>query len=478
LGNLARRFVKDGAIYSLQPFIAKAISVLLVPLYTAYLTTGQYGEFSFIFAMGTFLMPLIDMGQVSSFWKFNAEAAPHEAKDVVSTTILIRVLNGAVISLILLALWLFFDIGSPIFVGYILGYTLYSSYKILQCRMRAEHRARTYLVSAVAYSILLVGLNILFITRFSMNSTGVVLSRMISFAFFGILALILAWRSTGLHFNKALSRKMIAYGFPLAMGNIAGVILGVTDKFMIKGLLGDSALGLYSFGFKFGMMFQGFVVTTFFLAWNPVRWEIYKRSDGRALLSRISSVINFAMPGLALIASGVLIVAASILSQGETYLVGLGIVPLVALGYCFYGMYYFDIMGILFAGKTKYITKIVTLGSIVNIVLNYILIRVFGILGAAMATSLSYLMMRSIGYYYSNKLYSIKVSRLSRYIPVIISIAITYYISTTYDPAKVIPSAIILFIGGAIILVIGSLIARSQVKLLLQLLKRKSEQSA
>jgi len=68
--KLAKRIGKDTGLYSIDPIIAKLIGILLVPVYTAYLSTSDFGMVSYVLAIGSFCLPFITMGMNSTFWMY------------------------------------------------------------------------------------------------------------------------------------------------------------------------------------------------------------------------------------------------------------------------------------------------------------------------------------------------------------------------------------------------------------------------
>jgi len=92
---------------------------------------------------------------------------------------------------------------------------------------------------------------------------------------------------------------------------------------------------------------------------------------------------------------------------GKEFLSGLPIVPLVLLGYLFNGVYYVFQAGIYIEEKTKYFPIVTFAGAIVNVIVNILLIPIFGIMGAAFATFAAYFVMAVSLYFFSQKFYPI-----------------------------------------------------------------------
>jgi O-antigen/teichoic acid export membrane protein len=347
--------------------------------------------------------------------------------------VLIKFCAGAV--LIVLAIIPAFLIKNTgiVLIAYIAGLTLVTAFKTTQDYFRANHKPGIYVLSAIVFSLIMVGSTIVYVVVLKMGSDGVVMGSVTVNVLLGMVCVVFLARNSRINLDFKLARSMISYGAPLAFGNLAAFFLGFTDKIMIKAMAGDSALGLYAFSFKFGQLFLGLLIMPFFLSWNPVRWEILKRPDAKRIFSRLANAINILIPSFTLISSGVFIIGASILSQSSEYLEGLKIVPLITLGFAYYGLYYFDSMGILFSGKTKRITLILFSTAFLNLILNFVLIHAMGYFGAALATAGSYFFMRWITLVISQRIFPVERNHLLQYLPIMIASAACVVAAVKYE---------------------------------------------
>src|SRR5690606_21843176 len=84
--------------------------------------------------------------------------------------------------------------------------------------------------------------------------------------------------------------------------------------------------------------------------------------------------------------------------RGEGYEKGLNIVPVLLLGYLFLGIYYNLSIWFKITDKTKYSLYITLIGAVITVLVIFTLIPVFGFMGAALSTLLTYLVMAIICY--------------------------------------------------------------------------------
>ncbi|HXB41970.1 MAG TPA: polysaccharide biosynthesis C-terminal domain-containing protein [Bacteroidia bacterium] len=77
----------------------------------------------------------------------------------------------------------------------------------------------------------------------------------------------------------------------------------------------------------------------------------------------------------------------------------------VGLGYVFWGLYMLFSAVIFYKKKTKFMGILSVLNISLNALLNYFLIKEFGAIGAAYATTISFFVVLIITAFYSHKLY-------------------------------------------------------------------------
>jgi O-antigen/teichoic acid export membrane protein len=98
LQHITKRFIKDAKVYTLGPFIDKAIAILLVPLYTSYLTTEDYGRMSFIMTIGGVFSVIVGLGLGTAFWKYYKKVSDNYSRgEIVFIATILPILTGLVL---------------------------------------------------------------------------------------------------------------------------------------------------------------------------------------------------------------------------------------------------------------------------------------------------------------------------------------------------------------------------------------------
>jgi O-antigen/teichoic acid export membrane protein len=200
-------------------------------------------------------------------------------------------------------------------------------------------------------------------------------------------------RPTLEQFSPALFRYMLAFGIPMMLGNeLSGLVLAVGDRWVIRALIGDEPLGLYSAAYNLCEYVQVVLISSVGQAVVPIclqMWDQKGRDATAAFVDQsLRSYVLFGMPvigGLAAVGSELLPAIASSKYAGAT-----AVLPWVIAGMVVDGASAMTGAGLFIARRTRRVMAIVMTGATLNIALNLVLIPRLGIVGSAIATLVSY----------------------------------------------------------------------------------------
>ena len=210
-------------------------------------------------------------------------------------------------------------------------------------------------------------------------------------------------------------------------------LVQVVDVPIMEKLTDFKTVGIYKANYKLGIFMMLFV-NMFQYAWQPFFLQNAREENAKEMFSKILTyftiVGSFILVFLSLFITDLAKINVFGFSLiGMKYWSGLGIVPVVLLAYLFNGLYVIFSAGIYIEEKSLYVPLISGLGAFVNIVANFLLIPLLGIMGAALATLAAYLVM-ALGYYFvTQKFYKInyEVGKILKIFLFIILVGIIYY---------------------------------------------------
>ncbi len=196
-------------------------------------------------------------------------------------------------------------------------------------------------------------------------------------------------------FSLPLYRELLAFGIPMMIGyEMSGIVLGVGDRYVIHGMIGEQPLGLYSAAYNLCQYVQVVFVASVGQAVTPLYMQMFDQKGPEETAAFVSrSLRNYVLFGAPVIA-GLAAVGPALLPTlaSEKYASAAIIVPWVIAGMVVDGSNTMVAAGLFIHRKTKQIMSVVLSAAILNVALNIILVPRIGILGAAIATLVSYVL--------------------------------------------------------------------------------------
>lgn len=406
------RLTRGSLIYGIGGILQRFIGLLLLPFFTRVLTPEDYGVVALVSLIAVAMNGILTLGTGNSLGVLYYRELNHAKRPTIiwSNTMLLAVNCFCWTFLIYLgaphlsALMFQTDSYADLIRLSLLGSALMTITDPMLAYLRMEEKAKQYVVLTLISSMLTILLSIWFVLVMRFGVTGMILASTIGY---GIMLLVI-WIVVGLrlHFKIDLNSciLLIRIGFPSIFGLFAYMLIDYADRQMIGRMLGLNALGVYSIGYSFGMIMMIFV-GAFNTAW-PAFYISYinKREEARIVFSRVLTYYMIVFGCLTVlffyIAKPLLVLLAAA-EFHDAYMV----VGLVAASYALKGCYSIVIPGLYFAEKPKlYVQSIIEwIAALINIGLNLLLIPIYGILGAAIATFLCYIVLPFSTYFYSKK---------------------------------------------------------------------------
>ena len=388
LGELARH----SAIYGLGSLVSRFIAVLLLPVYTRYLTPADYGLIETLIALSAILTVLLAAGVKSAFFRFyfdEKDQAGHLRVIRTSFWFTMAMATAGLVAGLALAdpisQFLFgtgshADLVRAAFVG------LWASvnYEQLTSLFRVEQRSVAYLIATLINLCLTVGATLLLVVVWEVGPIGVIVGN-----FTGTLLVylgLLAYRreQLGLEWDRELLREMNRFGMPLVPSALFLWALNFSDRFFLVKLSGPREVGLYSIGVRMASAIILFLAA-FRTAWPAFAYSI---EDDREAKRAYSFVLTYIVVITSWMALGLGVLApwlVRLLTTPSFYSAERVVAPL-AFAAAAFGAYIVVVIGIGRARKTRSNWVITGAACVLNIGLNLLLIPPYGMIGAAIAT--------------------------------------------------------------------------------------------
>lgn len=389
--NKYTTLVSNTFLISIGTFGSKLLTFFMVRFYTEVLTPSDYGTADLIMQGANLLFPVISMGIVEGVFRF-ALGNPKKRRNIFSAGVWVITGGSAVLAAVTVLTWsadLFDDV-----LWLMAIYTIASCYHSLCAQfIRAQGKMALYAGQGILNTVLVIGLNILFLLVFKWGIIGYVLSTAVAdILCSGFLVFKeKLWQYLTVKPGKGLLAHMLRYSVPLIPTTIFWWITSVSDRYMITAFLGSDANGIYAVAAKIPTLLT-LMATIFLEAWqfSAIAESAGERREHIRFYSKIWKIFMSAM----FLAGGVVIALSQweiqVLSADEYYSAW-QYIPLLSAAMIFSSFVTFA--GSIYVVEKKSLLSFGTsmAGAAVNILLNLILIPTeLGIQGAVIATFSSY----------------------------------------------------------------------------------------
>jgi O-antigen/teichoic acid export membrane protein len=410
---------KETAIYGISTIVGRFINFLLVPFYTNVLKPDQYGIVTTIYAYIAFLNVIYSYGMESAYLRFASSLEIGDKKENFSTPFISIFFTSLIFSGLIhlfsneIANIIEISEEFSICIRYSAWILFFDALCIIPlAHLRLESKALIFSMVKIINIIINVALNILLLLKFKLGIYGIFISGLVASAFTFVMLTPVILKNFSFSFLKNLYIELLKFGLPYIPSGLSAMIIQVIDRPILKALTDDSTVGIYQANYRLGIFMMLFV-SMFDYAWRPFFLRNSNRPDAKVLFSKVLTYFAFFASFLFLLVSFFIedFVRLKILDRHiihPDYWKGLGIVPIVLLGYLFNGIYVNLIVGIYIEKKTKYLPYITGLGAISNIIGNYALIPILGMYGSAWATFISYFVMTISLYVIVQRIYPIR----------------------------------------------------------------------
>lgn len=382
--------LKDTFLFAISNFGSKVLLFLLTPLYTNILSTTEYGIVDFISTTINFVYPILTLAI--------SDATLRYALDKYSSkqSVLLNSLIFTFLSVIILILMTPFIIRTDNDVKeywffFIIIYALFSIHNCLSNFIKGIGKTFLFALQGFVQTITLVVSNLIFLLIIRNGIYGYLYSLIICHIF-PILVIIIGSKIHQYIKNPKLDmylmKDMLKYSIPMIPTILAWSINTSIDKYMIIGFVGISASAVYGVAHKIPSLITS-ILTIFSNAWQLSAISNHGNSDESHFYSKVYCYLDrFSVFGCLFVIACSKIFA--IILFANDYFVAWQYVPMLTISAMFSSHSGFLAAAFRAEKKTRSLFISVAVGSILNTLINFFLIKTIGTLGAAFATAISF----------------------------------------------------------------------------------------
>jgi O-antigen/teichoic acid export membrane protein len=387
---------KSFSVYLGATFIERGLSFLILPVFTFYLAPGDFGMLSLLSSLFVFTLPVISLGTQSAISVAYFKESKSDYPIYVTSTLFVPV----VISVSLMILLFIFGstIATTISVPkiWLLAIPVFALLSMLNSTLLIDYQIKQeafhYGIFSLSNSAFNLLLSVALVILFGMNFEGRLIGQYFSILTFSLIAIFLLYRRgvITLKVSKEFIKDSLQFGLPIVPHVIGCMVINMSDKVFINQILGKADLGIYNMGYALGSSIS-ILCNAFAIAIVPYSYEKFTKGD----LSSKKSVVKVYWKYVIFILIVVLIlsITAPIIFKlliDKRYSNGSIFVKWISLGFFFQGCYLVFANIIYYTKKTKILFYWSFFNITINLILNYFLIKKYGVIGAAYSQCISY----------------------------------------------------------------------------------------
>lgn len=397
--------VKASFWFLICAFLQKGITSITTPIFTRLLTPEEYGQYSVFHSWQTILTNVVTLNLFSGVFVQGLVKFEHYKLKFASA------MQG--LTLTLCAGWTVIYLLFHNFWNHLFSLTTFQMLSMLlliwtsavfqfwavEQRVELQYRALVILttISSIARPIL----SIVLILLCQDKVTGMIVGMVISDAIFYIWLFFVQLKRGGTFYSADIWKYALAFNLPLLPHYLSMSVLTGSDRIMIKNMIGAGEAGIYNLAHG-----VAFIMTLFNTAlMQTIEPWLYKKIKEK----KIGDISSIAYPTFLLIAGVnlfLIILAPEVVAifAPPAYHEAIWVIPPLAMSvyfmfaYCFFAVFEF------YYEKTRLVMIATTTSAVLNIILNYIFIGIFGYTAAGYTTLACYIIYASFHYLFMRKI--------------------------------------------------------------------------
>ena len=418
---------RHSVIYGIGGLTSRFLAVFMLPLYTSYVSAGDYGRIELLMSVMAVAVVVIRGGANFGFIRFYFVDKDPEYRRRLIRTVFWAQMGYSTLALALCILFAP-QIASGLGIAYQPGEHLQGSgtnlviatavllwvsvnYAQMTNLFRAEQRSVAFTIATVANIAITVPLTVLLVVVFKHGPLGIIVGNLSGTLIVYVVLLAYRREQLGPQFDRQLLRTVNRFGVPLLATGLAMWVTNFGDRFMLSKLLNGAyrltELGQYSLANKISSAMV-LLFTAFQVAWPAFAYSIEDEEEAKRAYSYILTYLMFiaawAAVGLSLFAPWIV----HLLGQKPGYWPAATAIPALAYSSVFFAGFIVVTIATGRARQTKFNWIAATAAALLNFGLNVWVIPAYGMLGAAYATLAAYIVLMAVRTWNAQRIYPVQ----------------------------------------------------------------------
>lgn len=395
----SKQLAKNTLIIGLGRLSSQFLIFLLLPVYTTFLSTSEYGQLDLILIYVAVAAPVLTAQMEMAAFRhlIDARGDKNSVKKIVSSSLAILVLGVTVSAIIFMSIAAVVSLELAVYIGLLFISIAFLNY-MLQVT-RGLGRNGLFAIASLMTGLTTVGLGI-YLVAFNGEGIEGVLTASVTGNTVGLIMLIITlrvWRHVKLSaIETGEVRKLLGYSWPLTLNHLGLWAINGLSRTAVAIIAGTAALGILAAAGKIPLIYTA-LFSVFAMAWTESAALHIKSEDKDKFFTQVTDATIRLFGSLAICTVAVMSVAFPLLIApdfGEAR----QLIPILIFGaffgsvVAFYGAIYLAVK------KTKEVAKITAMAVVLTLAMTLIGVPVFGVVAVAFAIAITYLYLTLVRY--------------------------------------------------------------------------------
>ena len=389
-------------IYVISLLFNKGLTFLLLPVLTFYLTKEDYGVLGLVTAITSIASIYVGFFPSGFLLARFAKYGKDKMAEYIHHILLLTIATTSFVLLILIGFQDYLLLDSiedkTLLMIIITLYALFTIFfKFIDTLFQVEQYAIRFAILQTVQSVTSIGLGLLLIIEFSYGWKGKYYAELLVLFFIFIYAIYYILKNGYYKYNTDYSKlkELFVFLFPLTFSVLGLFIMGTIDRIFVSNMLGLEAAGIYSVAITLAFIIN-MVYDSVMKALDPIVYQNLTKNTNESKKKVIKLIYLYSIVCIIIFGFFLLLLPYVFnIMINEKFIDALVLVPILAMGLTFEGLRKVLEAPLIFKHKVKSLALMTIIAGFINIVLNYYLIDIYGLHGAAYATLLSYLVLYS-----------------------------------------------------------------------------------
>ena len=397
---MIKKLFSNSMIYVLSLLFNKGLTFVLLPVLTYYLTKEDYGVLGLITAISTIASIYVGLFPSGFLLARFAEFGKDKMAEYIHHILLLTIATTSFVLLILVGFQDYLipnDLENKTLLMIII--TLYALFTIffrfIDTIFQVEQSAIKFAVLQTVQSVMALGLGLLLIIEFSYGWKGKYYAELFVLFFIFIYAIyyILKYGYYKYNTDYIKLKELFVFLFPLTFSVLGLYIMGTIDRIFVSNMLGLEAAGIYSVAITMAIIIN-MVYDSVMKALDPIVYQNLSTNSDESKSKVVKLIYLYSFICISIFGFFILLLPYVFdIMINEKFIEALVLIPILAIGLTFEGLRKVLEAPLIFKHKVKSLALMTLIASFINIILNYYLIDIYGLNGAAYATVLSFLLL-------------------------------------------------------------------------------------